>query len=297
MRIALIVNPRASGVRERDIERVRITLSRAASVVTMLTERRRHASELSRRASESFDAIVVFSGDGTYGEVVNGLAGDVPLGFVPGGATSVLPRALGLGRDPVEAAQAIADALLAGSTRRISLGSVNGYRFTFEAGIGVDAEAVRRVDALGRRPDGRRPGDLAFVRSLAAILAERRGRFEPVLEIAGFGSAAFAVVANGDPATFAGPFPVHMAPEARFELGLDLVAPVRVQRRTLPALLAVLFLGRGHRRPGVIYGHDLDRIEIECREPQPLQADGEDLGDVRSAVFECHRSALAILAP
>jgi diacylglycerol kinase family enzyme len=297
MRVALIANPMASGVREQDVERLQIALARAASVVTMLTERKRHATELAREASTSFDAIVVFSGDGTYGEVVNGLARDVPLGFVPGGGTSVLPRALGLGRDPVEAAQAIANALIAGSTRRISLGCVNGHRFTFEAGIGIDAEAVRRVDALGRREDGQRPGDLAFMRSLGAILAERRGRFEPVLEIAGFGSAAFAVVANGDPATFAGPFPVHMAPEARFELGLDLVAPVRVRRRTLPALTAALLLGRGHRRRGVIYGHDLDRNEIECREPQPLQADGEDLGDVSSAVFECQRSALTIVAP
>ncbi|MGZ4399109.1 MAG: diacylglycerol/lipid kinase family protein, partial [Gaiellaceae bacterium] len=195
MRVALIANPQASGVRQQDVERVQIALARAASVVTMLTEGYRHATELGREASDGFDAIVVFSGDGTYGEVVNGLARDVPIGFVPGGGTSVLPRALGLGRDPVEVAQAIAGALLSGSTRRISLGSVNGYRFTFEAGIGIDAEAVRRVDALGRREDGQRPGDLAFMRSLGAILAERRGRFEPVLEIEGFGSAAFAVVA------------------------------------------------------------------------------------------------------
>ena len=42
------------------------------------------------------------------------------------------------------------------------VGSVNGRRFAFNAGIGFDAELVRRVDALGRRSDGKRPGDLAF---------------------------------------------------------------------------------------------------------------------------------------
>ena len=30
--------------------------------------------------------------------------------------------------------------------RRISLGSVNGRRFCFSAGLGFDAEAVRRLD-------------------------------------------------------------------------------------------------------------------------------------------------------
>ena len=47
------------------------------------------------RARGVVDAIYVFSGDGTYNEVLNGVGGDIPLGFIPGGGTSVLPRALG----------------------------------------------------------------------------------------------------------------------------------------------------------------------------------------------------------
>ena len=106
----------------------------------------------------SVDAIYVLSGDGTYNEVLNGVSGKVPLGFLPGGGTSVLPRALGLGRDPVVAARLVAR----GVTRPIGLGRVNGRRFAFNAGIGFDAELVRRIDQRGRAADGRRPGDLAF---------------------------------------------------------------------------------------------------------------------------------------
>ena len=43
--------------------------------------------------------------------------------------------------------------------RRISLGAVNGRRFSFSAGLGFDGEAVRRLDGLGRDPGGARPGD------------------------------------------------------------------------------------------------------------------------------------------
>ena len=42
-------------------------------------------------------------------------------------------------------------------------------------------------------------------------------------------------------------------------------------------------------------GHDVDRIEVVCDRPQPLQADGEDLGDVEEAVFECERDAVSVL--
>ena len=50
--------------------------------------------------------MIVFSGDGGFNEALNGIEGDVPIGFLPGGGTSVLPRALGLPAEPVAAARA-----------------------------------------------------------------------------------------------------------------------------------------------------------------------------------------------
>ena len=53
---------------------------------------------------------------------------------------------------------------------------------------------------------------------------------------------------------------------------------------------------RGRPRAAeVLVGHDLDRIEIKCDTPLPLQADGEDLGDVEQAVFEAERVAVSVL--
>ena len=104
------------------------------------------------------------------------------------------------------------------------------------------------------------------------------------------------LVANTDPYTYAGLVPLHVAPQARFELGLDLVAPRRVSPVSLPRLLGYVLLGRGQTRAGdVVYAHDLDRIEIRCDRPLPLQADGEDLGDVTEALFEAERNAVQVL--
>jgi diacylglycerol kinase family enzyme len=292
-RAVLIVNPYASKVTAERTAAVEAALRRVAEVRTVQTERPRHATELAQEAEDA-DAIVVFSGDGGFNEVLNGVTRrDLALGFVPGGGTSVLPRALGLSRDPLRAAVQIAAALERGRTRVISTGRVNDHRFAFSAGIGIDAEAVRRIDERGRSSEGTRPGDLAFVATFVRLIAERRGRFEPVLEIRGHGRAAFVLVANVHPYTYVKALALKIAPEVVFEEGLDFLAPVRIRPRTLPKLLLYVFTGRG--RPDVLRGHDLERIEVACDAPQPLQADGEDLGDITEAIFEAERRSITVL--
>ena len=293
-RAVLIVNPFASRVDDATLSAVERALMRAAYVRTVHTERPRHAVELARDANEA-DALIVFSGDGGFNEALNGVErNDLPLGFVPGGGTSVLPRALGLPRDAVAAAEQLADALAHDRTRHISTARVNGRRFAFSAGIGIDAEAVRRIDERGRSPEGRRPGDFAFLGAFTRIIFEEHGHFEPVLEVVGYGRAAFVLVANVNPYSFLRALAIKVAPEAVFEEGLDFLAPRSVTPRTLAPLLFALATGRPARN--AFRGHDLDRIEVRCDVPMPLHADGEDLGDVAEAVFESERGAVSVLA-
>jgi len=293
--VVLVVNPFATRVSDARLDEVCVELRRVAELSVVRTEHPRHATELVTDAcGDGAEAIVVFSGDGGFNEALNGLERDVPVGFLPGGGASVLSRGLGLPADPVEAARVVAEALERRRTRRISVGRVNGRRFAFGAGVGLDAEAVRRVDALGRRPDGKRPGDLAYALAIVAALAARRGHVEPQLEIAGLGRAALAFVANGSPYTYAKGLPLPIAPEASFELGLDLVAPIRIRRRTIVATAIRILTGRVRSGP-YLYGHDLDRVEIACDRPMPLHVDGEDLGDVEHALFEAEREAVSVL--
>jgi diacylglycerol kinase family enzyme len=284
VRTTLIVNPYASRVTP---ERAELVADALGAETVVFTERAGHATELARDADA--DAVVVFSGDGGFNEALNGARPDTLLGFVPGGGTSVLPRALGLPRDPVEAARGIAK----GRTRRISLGRANGRRFGFAAGIGLDAELIRRVDGLGRRADGKRPGDLMFAWTALRALAEKRVRFDPALEIAGHGRAAFALVAKADPYSYVGRFPLRLPRGADLEGGLDLLAPRSLRVRSLPG--AVRYLATGLTRLPLVHLHDADRIEIRCDAPTPLQLDGEDVGDVTEVVLEAERDALDVL--
>jgi diacylglycerol kinase family enzyme len=295
-RAVLIVNPYSTNVTGERITSVERMLRERIDVQTQFTKAPGHATELAAEYAQTMDAILVFSGDGTYNEALNGSNGEVPFGFIPGGGTSVLPRALGLPRDPISAAQALGASLDEGRIRRISLGSVNERRYCFSAGIGFDGEAVRRLDALGRDPGGARPGDIAFIRMISKMLIERRGRWEPQLEIEGVGRAAFVLVANGDPYSYAGKIPIRVAPRAEFEGGIDYVAPLRVRARDVPRLVAYIVRGKGRLESvGVLQGHDLDRIVVHCDRPLPLQSDGEDLGDVETATFEARRDAVSVL--
>ena len=283
----MIVNPFASRVTDELVEAIERVLE---PVQTLRTEHAGHATELAREADA--EAVVVFSGDGGFNEVLNGIRPGTTVGFLPGGGTSVLPRALGLPRDPLAAARV----LDLGRSRRISLGRANGRRFGFSAGVGLDAELIRLMDARGRDENGRRPGDIVFAWTAVSALARHRGRFRPQLEIAGHGEAAFALVGNADPYTYAGPVPLRLTPQASFEGGLDLVAPRDVKARAWPRFATYALRGRGQEDArDVVYGHDLDRIEIRSSEPQPLQVDGEDLGDVTEVVLEAERDAIDVL--
>jgi diacylglycerol kinase family enzyme len=294
-RAVLIVNPNASGVTPDLTVAVEDALRATGELETVLTERPLHAAEIAEAVSRGdAERIYVFSGDGGYNEVVNGLEADLPVGFIPGGSTSVFPRALGVPRDPVTAARALA---ASPAERRISLGRVNGRRFTFSSGLGIDAELVRRVDALGRA-SGKRANDLAFARTLAGIFAESRARFAPAMEVEGLGRVAFALVANGHPYSYLGRVPLRIAPKAKFELGLDLVAPREIKARRLAQVAAWALAGKGQQRsPHVLYVHDADELVVRADRPMPLQVDGEDLGDVEEAHFEAERSALRVLVP
>jgi len=284
----LIVNPFASGVTERRLAAVQAALP--AGTETVLTQARGDATDLAAEWSPRAEAVYVFSGDGTYNEVINGLRSDVPVGFIPGGGTSVLPRALGLPRDATRAAERLAY----GRPRRISLGRLNGRLFAFNAGIGFDAELVRRVDAKGRRADGKRPGDVAFLWTVVRTLADHRFRYAQSLELEGLGRAAFVIIANCSPYTYAGRVGLQFVPGASFEGGLDIVAPIDVRPQVVPRLAAVALRGRPGGR-GVLRGHDLDRIRVRCDVPLPAQVDGEDIGDVEEAEIVAVRDALTVL--
>ncbi len=300
-RVRLIVNPVASRVRERSVRTVLSEFAPHCDVEVRETEGHAHAIALTAEIiAAGFDGVVAMGGDGTANEVLNGADGAIPVGVLPAGGTSVLPRALGMPRDIARAARQVADALVQKRERVINLGVVNGRRFAFAAGVGADAQAVRLVEDAGR-PRGRRRGDAYFAAQIMRTLL--RGDFrEPQLEVClngrvvARGVSVFA--ANVHPWSFVGPIALKLAPLATFEGGLDVVVPSDMRRRHLPRYATQLLVtGSQARRPDrlLAYLHDVDGVRVHCVRPLPLHADGDDLGDVEETTFGVARNAARML--
>lgn len=310
MRALLVVNPNATAtsVRTRDV--LASALGSDLRIDVERTKSRGHAIEIGASAvDDGYELVVALGGDGTVNEVVNGLLmsgprPDLPaFAAVPGGSTNVFARALGYSADPVEATSELLDHLREGRTRRITLGhstSAVGERwFTFNAGLGLDADVVRRVDH--RRKPGRKATKALYVRS--AVLRYYLGtdrRHPPItVEAPGLDGPQrlfLALVCNADPWTYFGNAPVRPCPEARFELGLDLFGMTRL--RTVQTLRHVAQLFARDADPHgkrIVRLHDVPGITLSADEPLPFQVDGEPLPDRDRVTLRAVPHALRVI--
>src|ERR687889_1943821 len=147
-RMLVIVTPYATTMSDRLKHLVVYALQGRYDVTAIDTQRKGHAIDLVQEAArEGYDVVVAFGGDGTVNEAANGLAGsDTPLTCLPGGATNVYARMLGLSTDVVDATEHLLGIADAWRPRRVDLARVNERWFTFSAGAGLDASVVERVD-------------------------------------------------------------------------------------------------------------------------------------------------------
>ena len=212
-----------------------------------------HAGTLARKAaSDGTQLILTLGGDGTVNEAVNGLLHGLKPGMdpafapVPGGNANVFTRALGLPADPVDATGRILESLQAGRDRRVGLGcaspghtspgappgaSLDRY-FTFNAGMGLDAETVRVIE--GMREHGRTLTPGLYLRTALRQFYRVTDRRHPRLTLGTgwpipVGHLFLGIISNTSPWTFLGRRPVNPSPGASFETGLDIFALRRMR--------------------------------------------------------------------
>jgi diacylglycerol kinase family enzyme len=315
MRALLVANPAATTTTSRVRDVLVRALSSELKVDVVETTHRGHARELAAQArTDGFDAVVSLGGDGTVNEVVNGLLAHGPgpgvpaLAVVPGGSTNVFARGLGLAREPIEATGAILEALRAGRSRRISLGSASAQTptgwtdprwFVFAAGLGFDADVVARVEAARAR--GRRASNALYVRAgvRAFFLSTDRLRPSMTLHVPGeapVGGLFLCLVSNVSPWTYLGDRPIRPSPEASFDTGLDVFALRRLGAlRMLGHLHRAMAAQPGGRGRGLSRWHDLPELTLTAGRPQAWQLDGDHLGSATGLRLRHVHQALEVI--
>jgi diacylglycerol kinase family enzyme len=303
-RMLLIVNPYATTVSDRLKHLVVYALRGSYEVAAVETEARDHATELCRQAAtEGYDVVVAFGGDGTVNEAANGLArSDTPLSCLPGGRVNVYCRMLGIPTDIVDATEHLLRMADEWAPRRVDLGRLNTRYFTFSAGVGLDANVVERVDARPRLKA--RLGEW-FYAWTAVKTFSRRYLLHPPRLGAEVGSEVLrgvtAIVQNGSPYTFFGDRPVHAAGGTRLDSGeLSGLVLERANLIDMPtivwrALSRHAELG-GHRRVLTFDGVRELRVRSGDERPLPLQVDGDYIGDAPEAAFAVEPLGLAVVS-
>jgi diacylglycerol kinase family enzyme len=305
MRALLVVNPKATATSPGMQDVLTYALSSETKLDVVHTQARGHATSLARQAVvDGLDVVIVLGGDGTVNEAVNGLLADGPgaglpaLGVVPAGSTNVFARALGLPGTAVEATSALLGALRADRRRSVGLGQADDRWFTFCAGLGLDAEVVRRVEQ--RRAGGRKATPGLFVREGVSHFLLHAQRRRPPLTVQ-VGTAepvpiGLALVCNTTPWTYLGPRPVRPCPSASFDGGLDLFALRRLRTMaTLRHLRQILSTTPRPRGRDVLSLHDEDGFVLRAERPTAFQVDGDDLGDRTEVVLRSVPRALDVV--
>ena len=233
----------------------------------------------------AFDVVVAAGGDGTVNETINGLArSGLPLGLIPLGTANVLATEIGLRTDPASLARCVA----LGRPRPVTLGVANGRRFILMAGAGFDAHVVAGVSV----PMKRRLGKGAYVLStLRQLLVFTFPSYEVLIDNTAQ-HAASVIVANGR--YYGGRF--VCAPDASLESAtLRVCLFERSGRRATIGYALAMFTGRLPKLSSfrVI---EARRIEIRGRPGEPLQGDGDIIGELDVAI-EVLPNALDLIYP
>lgn len=166
-KVFLIGNPIAGGggALKRIEKAQEILRQKGINFETLLTKKRGDAEHFAKKIKENHTAkilVIVAGGDGTYNEVVNGLAfSQIPMAILPMGTTSVLAKELKIPKN-IEKAVEIA---VAGKTQRVHLGIIENQQkqrlFILMAGVGFDGMAVFGVN----------PQKKKYLRKIAYILS------------------------------------------------------------------------------------------------------------------------------
>ena len=302
----VIVNPYATTTSARLKQLVVYALQGRFEVDVGETERRDHATELARdgRRARATTSSCAFGGDGTVNEVANGLAGtDTVLTCLPGGATNVYHRMIGIPTDVVDATEHLLRLADDWHPRAIDIARVNDRWFTFAAGrrprrrrsssASTAARGSRRASARcsTRSPRPRR--------SCASTCATRRTL---IAEIGGEEYRGVTVaVQNTQPYTYFGRRPVTLSEGATLDLGRPLRRGARARqpaRHPRDGATGCSRPARGSATTGASTRSTAStalRVRSADERPVPLQVDGDYIGAHEEAVFTILPGGLRIV--
>jgi diacylglycerol kinase (ATP) len=287
----IIANPRAGhGRGEKNVAQLaRIIRRRGLDCRPVLTEHPGHATELARCAAEAAEArLVVMGGDGTVGEVVEGLVGsNTELAVVSVGTGNDVARSLGLPLNDIEAGL---DVAFGGSVMAIDVGRERDRHFISVLGLGfptIVAEAANRARWLRGPP-------AFFISVYKGLYRLRPAHLVIELDDQTLELESVAVMIQNTPYTGGG---LHMAPGAQIDDGLlDVVVVDDIGRLDLMLNFPKVYRGKHLDHPSFTL-YQSRTVRITSPEPMPKMFDGDVIGSSPLEAAVVPRSLKVVVGP
>lgn len=239
------------------------------------------------RLHESSDAVVVCGGDGSISSAAPAvMESGLPLGIIPAGTANDLARTLSIPLD----FEGAADLIVAGYTKRIDVGLVNGHAFFNVASIGLSSELAQKLDPEVKKRFGR----LGYAVAALRVLYSAR-RFRARIVEKGIGTPVKTYqIAVGNGRLYGGGNIV--AESAEIDDGrLDLYS-LEMPHLWQSALMARAFRAGTHGAWKEVRTARCEEFDVETTRPMPVNTDGEIVTST-PAHFQVLPAAISVFAP
>lgn len=286
-RALMLVNPNARRASE-PLEPViaRLEAGGIDVVVERFTTPDEVSADIVRRRHEA-DLVIVCGGDGTIRSAARGvLETGLPMGILPMGTANDLARTLAIPEDLAAAA----DIIIAGTTRRIDLGEVNGEPFFNVASLGLSADLARGLTSEAKR----RWGKLGYALAAVRVLLAARPFRAVIVNKTGVVRVKTLQIAVGNGVHYGGGTVIHA--DATIEDGhLDLYS-LELKNVWKFGLMLGAFRRGEHGAWDEVRTVKCTEFDIRTRKPKPINTDG-DIVTVTPAHFLIRPAAVEVFAP
>jgi len=321
MNSLFIYNPAAGQMSvEKDVVRCLESLEQRGWCVQLVTtDRAGQATQVAHQAAEAgHDLVVAIGGDGTVGEVANGLVGtETILGVIPAGTTNVWALQMNIPCLPPWHPRKVVDRMLAdleelgwhrpagipswlsgaflvllnSEVRAVDMGRIGDRYFLLWGGVGLDARVTESVSL----EDKRRFGFLAFIAATLSVAVDYTGARTTLATRDREIEDEMLLVVAANTRLYGGI--LEMAPTALLDDGLLDICVFKGDRfgmtlRHVTALLA----GRHVGEPNFDY-LKVDYLRVNASPPQPVHADDEVCGGTPVDITVAPRSLRVAVPP